>query len=99
MITKEFTPKRTICKVLVQIPQDWADQEAAIVGDFNSWDPTANKLERKNGNWETVLRLKPESEIRFRYLLDGSRWANDESADAFEDNEHGEQDCVLTVGK
>ncbi len=99
MITKEFTPKRTICKVRLQVPAEWAEKEVAVVGDFNNWDPSADKLERKNGGWETVLRLQPETEAQFRYFIDGERWANDEAADDYVANEYGEQNSVLKVGK
>lgn len=98
MVSKEFTPKKTICKVRLQIPAEWAEKEAAVVGDFNNWDPAANKLEKKNGGWETVLRLKPETEYKFRYFLDGERWENDDEADRYETNEYGSQDSVLVIG-
>lgn len=99
MISKEFTPKRTICKVRVQLPADKAEKEAAVVGDFNDWDPTANKLEKKNGGWETVLRLKPNKEYSFRYYLDGQRWENEEEADEYRANSYGTEDSVLVIGK
>ncbi len=99
MITKEFTPKRTICKITFQVPAEWAENEIAVVGDFNDWDPTANKLARKNGNWETTIRLKPETDAKFRYFIDGSRWENDDQADGYEANEYGTEDSLLKVGK
>lgn len=99
MISKEFTPKKTICKVTLQIPAEWAEKEASVVGDFNEWDPQANKLEKKNGGWETVLRLKPETEYKFRYFLDGDRWENDDQADDYVANEYGTKDSVVVIGK
>ncbi len=99
MISKEFTPKRTLCKVRLQVPAEWAEKEVAVVGDFNNWDPSSDKLERKNGGWETVLRLKPETETQFRYFIDGERWANDEQADDYIANEFGEKNAVLKIGK
>ncbi len=99
MITKEFTPKRTVCKVTFHVPEDWAQKDIAVVGEFNDWDATANKMERKNGGWETVVRLKPETTTRFRYFIDGANWENDDQADDYVDNEHGSKDCVLVVGK
>lgn len=99
MISKQFTPKRTICKVRVQLPADAAENEAAVVGDFNDWDPSANKLEKKNGGWETVLRLKPDAKYSFRYYLDRERWENEEDADEYRPNEYGTEDSVLVIGK
>ena len=98
MIEKKFTTKRTICKVTFSIPKDWADREVSVVGDFNDWDTEANKLTEKNGSWEVTLRLTPEREYRFRYLLDGERWANDNSADGYASNAYGTEDSLLVIG-
>lgn len=99
MIKKVFTPKRTVCKVTFRIPGEWAEETASIVGDFNNWDPESDILAKKNGSWETTLRFKPETEYKFRYFLDGSRWANDEEADDYLSNSFGTEDSFLKVGK
>ncbi len=99
MINKAFTPKRSVCKVTFKIPADWADKKVSLVGDFNEWDPSANKLERKNGYWETTIRLKPETETKFRYFLDDGRWANDDEADSYVGNSYGSEDSLLKIGK
>lgn len=99
MIKKQFTPKRTICKVTFQIPKDWADREAAVVGDFNEWNTETDKMTEKKNSWETTLRLTPEREYRFRYLLDGESWANDDSADGYAANPYGTEDSLLVIGK
>jgi 1,4-alpha-glucan branching enzyme len=65
MIEKKFTPKRTICKVTFRVPEEWAEREVAVVGDFNEWDTEANKLEQKNGSWETTLRLAAADGVPF----------------------------------
>jgi len=97
MITKEYTPKKTVCKVTFTLPSDWATNSASLVGDFNNWDSEANQLELKNGNWQTTIRLTPGSEVRFRYLIDGSNWVNDDQADSYITNEYGTEDSVATV--
>ena len=99
MIEKKFTPKRTICKVTFTVPADWAEKEIAVVGDFNEWDVKANKMARKNGGWETEIRFTPETETKFRYFIDGKRWANDDNADGYLPNAYGTEDSVLKVGK
>jgi len=45
------------------------------------------------------MRLKPENRYRFRYLLDGEVWENDDSADEYIPNEFGTEDSVVEVGK
>lgn len=99
MIEKNFTPKRTVCKVTFAIPEEWAEKEVAIAGEFNDWDTESNKLEKKDGKWETLLRVKPDNNYRFKYLLDGSKWENDDSADEYVPNEFGTEDSLLAVGK
>jgi len=99
MISKVFTPKRTVCKVTFNVPAEWASKEVAVVGDFNNWDPKADKLKKKNGAWEGTVRLQPKSEVRFRYFIDGSNWANDEQADAYVPNDFGSEDSVIKIGE
>jgi 1,4-alpha-glucan branching enzyme len=99
MIEKQFTPKRTVCKVTFRIPAEWADRDVKIVGDFNGWDTSAESLKKRKDWWETTLRLQPDSEYRFRYLLDGERWENDDAADAYIANEYGSDDSILITGK
>ncbi|SMO72406.1 isoamylase early set domain-containing protein [Gracilimonas mengyeensis] len=99
MISKNYTPKRTVCKVTFSLPEEWANEKVAIAGDFNDWDTSADELEKKDGSWETTLRLKPENTYRFKYFVDGERWENDDDADEYEANEFGTEDSVLVIGE
>ena len=97
MIKKQFTPKKTVCKVTFTVCTEKANDSVAVLGDFNNWDPTANPLSNKNGDWETTVKLNPNEEFKFRYLIDGSVWENDEAADAYVTNEFGTQDSVVNT--
>lgn len=99
MLSKNYTPKRTVCKVTFTLPEEWASSEVKLVGDFNDWDMKADKLEKKKGKWEITKRLKPENEYRFKYLIDGEVWENDDAADTYIPNEFGTEDSVVEVGK
>lgn len=99
MISKEFTPKRTVCKVTLTLPSEWAEKEVVVAGEFNDWKVGEEKLEKKKDSWTTTLRLKPESEYKFKYLIDGERWENDDAADKYVPNEFGTEDSVISVGK
>jgi 1,4-alpha-glucan branching enzyme len=99
MLQKKFTPKRTICKVTFSIPEQWAEKDVKLVGDFNDWDKDSDSLEKKDDKWEVTMRLKPENRYRFRYLLDGEVWENDDAADEYIPNEFGTEDSVVEVGK
>lgn len=99
MISREFTPKRTICKLTLSLPEDWAEKEVAVAGDFNNWDTEANKLKKKDGTWSTTLRLKPNNKYEFKYLIDQERWVNDDEADQYKPNEFGTENSVVVIGK
>lgn len=99
MLSKSYTPKRTICKVTFTLPEDWASSEVKLVGEFNDWDTSADTLEKKKGKWEITKRLKPENTYRFRYLIDGETWENDDAADTYVSNEYGTEDSVVEIGK
>lgn len=99
MLNKKFTPKRTICKVTFSVPSEIVNKEVALVGDFNNWDRTSTLLTEKDGEFITEVRLKPESEYKFKYLIDGEKWENDYKADAYVPNIFGTEDSVVIVGK
>ena len=87
-------------KVRATFVLPYADGQAAVsvVGDFNGWDPAANKLvRRKNGTRSTSVVLTPGARYRFRYFDADGVWFNDDEADAFELGEHGSEDCVLVL--
>jgi 1,4-alpha-glucan branching enzyme len=97
MITKEYTPKRTVCKVTFALPADKAASSVSLVGDFNDWDTNANKLELKNDQWATTVRMAAGTETKFRYFVDGNSWENDDQADAFVANDFGTEDSVVKI--
>lgn len=99
MLKKTFTPKRTICKVTFSIPEHWAEKDVKLVGDFNDWDQKADSLEKNKDRWEITMRLKPENTYRFKYLIDGEKWENDDVADKYVPNDFGSEDSVVVVGK
>lgn len=99
MLTKKFTPKRTVCKVTFSMPEEVAEKEVALAGDFNNWDTQSIKLEKKNGVYATEVRLKPGAEYRFKYLIDGTIWENDYEADGYVPNEFGTEDSLVIIGK
>ena len=99
MIRKETSAKGKSVKVTFELPADAAQDKVAVVGDFNDWSESKNtlKLDKKAKSWKGSVSLKPGQAYRFRYLVDGEQWRNDDAADRLEYNSYGSQDCVIEV--
>ena len=100
MLKKNYSKSGNSCRVTFKVPSEIGvdANEVAVLGEFNEWDQTSNPLKkRKDGSFSTTISLDAGREYRFRYLLDGSRWENDEAADSLVVNRFGSQDCVLAV--
>ena len=78
---------------LVELP---AARKAEVAGEFNEWGRIP-LTRRKDGRFSRTVTLQAGREYRFRYLLDGQRWENDEAADAYVANPYGSEDSVLVV--
>jgi 1,4-alpha-glucan branching enzyme len=73
-------------------------QPVSVVGDFNGWDPTADRLQRvPGGPPRTTVRLEAGHVYRFRYLTSDGRWFDDDSADGYEPNGYGGANCLLDL--
>lgn len=102
-IKKQFLKTRPVCKVTFRIEQDKAEALGAesvyLVGDFNDWDETETPMKHlKKGDFKAVLDLEPDNEYRFRYLVNGDKWVNDEEADRLEPTEYPDaRNSVIVV--
>lgn len=91
------TKKGTV-KVTFELAPEADAREAAVVGEFNNWDPSATPMKRKkDGSFSVALNLESGKQYRYKYYLDGQRWANDPQADTTAGNSFGTQDSVLVV--
>lgn len=96
-IKKQFIKTKPVCKVTFTIEAKEANT-AAVVGDFNSWNPAEGELSKlKNGTFKGVFDLPKDASYEFKYFVDGS-YVNDAEADSFIWNEFaGTENGVLTV--
>lgn len=86
-LTKKYLKSRPVCKVTFRLSADEAGdaQAAAVLGDFNDWDPQAGVMKRlKSGDFTVTLEIPSDSAHHFRYCIDGDTWLNDAEADGFE---------------
>jgi 1,4-alpha-glucan branching enzyme len=74
----------------------WADT-IALVGEFNDWNTSCHPLSRTHDNeeWHISLILEANSAYRFRYLVDGKEWMDDDHADGYEPNPFRGFDSVV----
>ena len=73
-------------------------QTAAVCGEWNDWSADADVMHRDAaGGFSVTVSLDVGRAYRFRYLLDGHRWDNDWSADAYQPNGFGADDSVADL--
>jgi 1,4-alpha-glucan branching enzyme len=99
MITKNFNAKGTTCKVTFVLPAETAENNVAVLGDFNSWNPEQGtmKFVKKDKVWKATVSVNAGENYNFRYLADGATWLNDEQADAFVASPFFSENGVLAV--
>jgi 1,4-alpha-glucan branching enzyme len=83
--------------VTFSLPGDDVPGAVSVVGDFNDWDPAAHPLRKRSNGTRSVKVDLPPGTYRFKYLLEGGDWRNDDEADRLEANEWGEVDSVIDV--
>jgi 1,4-alpha-glucan branching enzyme len=66
-----------------------------LVGDFNNWDKSSNKLKKVGKKLQTKLSLKP-GKYAYKYFVNNT-WVNDTLADEYIANPYGQQDSVINV--
>lgn len=88
------TPER----VTLELPAAAGARSVAVAGDFNGWSLTTHEMrQRDDGSFAITLDLDPGRVYMYRYWVDGERWDNDWSADAYEPNEFGGDNSVLDL--
>jgi 1,4-alpha-glucan branching enzyme len=98
MLSKNYTSTGRSCRVTFTLPAGLEAGTACLCGEFNEWSATSHPLKRrKEGGFAIEVSLKPGASYRFRYLLDGVRWENDDAADGYAPNPYGDDDSVVSV--
>ena len=87
-------PEFATVRLQIEIPQA---QEVVVVGDWNQWDPAAQRLARMNGSniWVIELSLDPGKEYRYQFVIDGAMWIPDPLSQLQVDDGFGGKNSVL----
>jgi hypothetical protein len=96
MIEKKFFKTIDECEVAFTYANESAS-DVALVCEHNGWEPVSMKKSKKADPFKVKIRLPKNGEFQFRYFVDGSYWANDESADAYWPNEFGDTNSVVNT--
>lgn len=101
MFTKQYLKTKDVCRVRFKVQKDviGTAETVNLVGDFNNWDESSGAMKKlKSGDFSAVLDLELERAYQFRYLVDDSRWINDENADIYLPSPFpGEDNSVVTI--
>ena len=85
-IKKQTKKSKPVCKVTFHLPKEDVSsaRDIHLVGDFNCWDTKATPMKKqRDGSFSVSLDLEQGHEYQYRFLIDGSRWENDPSADKY----------------
>jgi len=100
-IKKQYLKSKPVCKVSFKVSAEDANgaKKIQILGDFNNWNEKAGSMKAlKSGDFTQTITLDAGKEYQFRYLMDGTIWANDVAADGKIQNDFNEHnDIVSTV--
>ena len=98
MLKKNYTKSGRTCRVTFKVPAEIEAETVALLGEFNAWDAERHLLKkRKDGSHSLTISLDAGQDYRFRYLLDGERWVNDEAPDGLVFNRFGTRDGVINL--
>jgi 1,4-alpha-glucan branching enzyme len=96
MLKREAVKGSDQVKITFVIPNDPDQPRISVVGDFNNWDPGGTVFVKRQNNTRSVsTTVDAGQRYRFRYYVGDGTWINDDSADAYEPNEHGSHNCML----
>jgi len=94
-LKKTFSSDGKTCTVVFTVNPTAAagSEKVYLVGEFNSWNPTAKPMKKSpDGSFSVKVQLETNKEYQFRYCLDGNTWINDWKADKYVRSEMANDD-------
>jgi 1,4-alpha-glucan branching enzyme len=97
MIAKrQYSKTKPVCKVTFQLSKE--AKHVALVGEFNGWNEASTPMKKsKEGVFSATIELETGREYQYRYLVDGSNWVNDDSADKHVATPLGNDNSVIVL--
>jgi 1,4-alpha-glucan branching enzyme len=98
MLKKSYSKTGAVCRVTFKYTNEEKAETAVLAGEFNGWSLLETPMKKlKDGTFSATLSLPAGQMYRFRYVLDGGVWVNDDAADGYAPNEYGEANSVLAI--
>jgi 1,4-alpha-glucan branching enzyme len=96
-IKKQFIKTKPVCKVTFSVDAKEANS-AAVIGDFNNWNPKDGELaKQKNGTFKGLFEIPKDASYEFKYVVDGA-FVNEPEADGLQWNDFANaENSVLAV--
>ena len=90
----QSAPEYATIRLQIEIPQA---QQVVVVGDWNQWDPAAQRLASVNGSdlWVIEFSLDQGKEYRYQFVIDGATWIPDPLSPLQVDDGFGGKNSVL----
>ncbi len=99
-IKKQILKTKPVAKVSFKVTKEQADGASvvAVLGDFNEWNAEADVMKAlKDGSFSHTIELPAGSTYQFRYLADGQKWFDEESADGYTETGLGNTRNALII--
>ncbi|RMG77178.1 MAG: glycoside hydrolase [Bacteroidetes bacterium] len=99
-LTKKYLKSKPVCKVTFSLPKVAAAdaREVRLVGDFNDWNwEKGVKMKAQKNEFKATVDLETGRKYQFRYCIDGEKWENDWSAEAYCPTPFGVENSVVFV--
>ncbi len=100
-LKKQYLKSKPVCKVTFSMKKEAVSGAGKVdlLGEFNNWntaEPVKMKM-LKNGSFQVTIDLPSETEFQYKYLLDGEKWINDDSADKYVNSGLGTEENSVVV--
>lgn len=98
MLSKRFFKTKNETEVTFEFNSS-VDNEVALVGEFNNWQPLAMSYSKKHKAFRAKVRLPKDCDYQFRYLVNNEIWQNDHQADRYLLNSFGTDNSVVSTAQ
>lgn len=96
---KTAAPALKTSKVTFVLPKEAVEnaETVAVLGDFNNWQNGVVLTKQKDGSFKTAVELEKGRSYEYRFLINGEKWENDWSAEAYAPTPFGTYNSVVTA--